>query len=638
MIDTVIVEVPNPRHPYGMRGVGETPVVPPLAAIANAVAAAMGVRFTDLPMSPPKVLAALEVGHGWRGWPGLEKAHSTDDGSGVSGQHPVVVPLPDGRRQYRGNGGIGDAALSSYQSLAFVHTQMFRIQALLNACARCLDVASAPAPDLVGARSSGHWSTMAASQRQAGRLAPNANRLLQNALGLDLTAFRGGDRIIRHLLPTTEEHASPVERGAVAPLAQGRGGQMLARAAVEAEGKSITGQDSGGPQTSLGQVFVEKQMFRVCLMIIALCHLMLLPQAAAQSPTTQPKELADPLLRGQSKADANAGTVTIMTQRVLDGPIMQAALDLSTLLDDGERFEKMRVLPIVARGKMQNLWDIIYLNGVDMGFLQADTLEVLKSDPQIEHIKSRVRYITVMFPEEITLVARSDIKSLQDLVGKKISINAKGTASNVTAPIIFRRLGIEAQLVSEESSVAIARLRSGDLAAHVFLLAKPARPILQLKGEGLHILPLPYSERFIDYYLPSKLTHQDYPNLVAPDEQVETIAVGQVLVAINVPENSLRYRKIARFVDAFFTRIDDLRKPGFLPQWKDVNIAAEVRGWTRFKAAQDWLDRRAKQEAMVKKDLRETFNSYLKKSGPTAAADKEKLFEEFLKWQREGKR
>jgi CO/xanthine dehydrogenase Mo-binding subunit len=60
MIDTVIVEVPNPRHPYGVRGVGETPIVPPMAAIANAVADATGVRFTDLPMSPPAVLKALD--------------------------------------------------------------------------------------------------------------------------------------------------------------------------------------------------------------------------------------------------------------------------------------------------------------------------------------------------------------------------------------------------------------------------------------------------------------------------------------------------------------------------------------------------------------------------------------------------
>ena len=60
MIDTVIVEVPNPTHPYGVRGVGETPIVPPMAAIANAVEGALGIRFTELPMSPPRVLKALD--------------------------------------------------------------------------------------------------------------------------------------------------------------------------------------------------------------------------------------------------------------------------------------------------------------------------------------------------------------------------------------------------------------------------------------------------------------------------------------------------------------------------------------------------------------------------------------------------
>ena len=60
MIDTVIVEVPNPRHPYGVRGVGETPIVPPMAAIANAVEHAIGIRFTELPMSPPRVLKAID--------------------------------------------------------------------------------------------------------------------------------------------------------------------------------------------------------------------------------------------------------------------------------------------------------------------------------------------------------------------------------------------------------------------------------------------------------------------------------------------------------------------------------------------------------------------------------------------------
>ena len=60
MIDTVIIEVPNPGHPYGVRGVGETSICPPLAAIANAVSAASGVRLRQLPMSPPRIVAALK--------------------------------------------------------------------------------------------------------------------------------------------------------------------------------------------------------------------------------------------------------------------------------------------------------------------------------------------------------------------------------------------------------------------------------------------------------------------------------------------------------------------------------------------------------------------------------------------------
>ena len=60
MIDTLIVEVPNPKHPYGVRGVGEPPLVPAPAAVAIAVENAIGKRMGDLPMSPPKVLAAME--------------------------------------------------------------------------------------------------------------------------------------------------------------------------------------------------------------------------------------------------------------------------------------------------------------------------------------------------------------------------------------------------------------------------------------------------------------------------------------------------------------------------------------------------------------------------------------------------
>jgi CO/xanthine dehydrogenase Mo-binding subunit len=61
MIDAILVEVANPRHPFGAKGVGEVPIVPPLAAVANAVRSAIGVRMTELPLSPPKIRAALDA-------------------------------------------------------------------------------------------------------------------------------------------------------------------------------------------------------------------------------------------------------------------------------------------------------------------------------------------------------------------------------------------------------------------------------------------------------------------------------------------------------------------------------------------------------------------------------------------------
>jgi CO/xanthine dehydrogenase Mo-binding subunit len=64
MIETILVEVPNPRHPFGVKGVGEPPIVPPMAAVANAMENATGVRMSSLPMSPPRVRAALDASEG----------------------------------------------------------------------------------------------------------------------------------------------------------------------------------------------------------------------------------------------------------------------------------------------------------------------------------------------------------------------------------------------------------------------------------------------------------------------------------------------------------------------------------------------------------------------------------------------
>jgi len=293
----------------------------------------------------------------------------------------------------------------------------------------------------------------------------------------------------------------------------------------------------------------------------------------------------------------------------------------------------------VARGKEQNLWDILYLKGVDAGFVQTDILSYLADDPRINSIKDRLRFICVMFPEEVHIIARNDIKSLQDLEGKKVSINARGTGSSVVGSLLFKRLGINAVLEHVDTNRAIARMKEGDLAAHINVLAKPARPVLRIKKEdGLHLLPIPHSDELAELYLPSSFTSEDYPELVPAGTEVQTISAGNVLAVFNWPEDHPRYKKVARFVNAFFDRFEELKQPGFHPKWKDVNLAANVAGWTRFKAAQDWLDKNAQGRPLTAAaaGTQQEFNAFVAQSGiassGAAANDNAALFEEFLKW------
>ena len=345
------------------------------------------------------------------------------------------------------------------------------------------------------------------------------------------------------------------------------------------------------------------------------------------------------LLKNQNKADANAGTVSIMTIRNIGGPFMVAAHNLSTLLDSGEQFEEMRIIPIIARGKVQNLWDILYLRGVDVGFVQTDILEYLKDDPRYNSIRNRIRYITLMFPEEVHVVARKEIKSLQDLEGKTVSINAKGTGSSVVGTLLFRRLGINANLINEDTSRAIAKMKKGEIHAHFNVLGKPARPVVRIKKEdGLHLLPVPYGSEVQDVYLPSKFTSEDYPNLVPEGVEIPTIAAGNVLAVFNWPESHERYQKVAKFVDAFFSKFELLKQPGFHPKWKEVNLAAQVPGWTRFQPAQEWLDKNpiAVPTPSNANQLKDEFSRFLSESGISAEIANTKemnlLFEKFLQW------
>jgi TRAP-type uncharacterized transport system substrate-binding protein len=189
------------------------------------------------------------------------------------------------------------------------------------------------------------------------------------------------------------------------------------------------------------------------------------------------------------------------------------------------------------------------------------------------------------------IFVRPEIRSLEDLKGKKVNFNTQGTAAAYSGPLIFSRLGLNVEKMFIPHQVAFEQMKRGEVSAVVFVTSKPVDAFLKGRWEpGFKFLPVEYDTRLEDYYLPSSIDATDYPNLVRQGERIATIAVPTVLVAYNWPQQSERYRRMARFVDYLFGRLDKLQSPGFDPKWKDVNLRANVPSLERFRPAQEWLD------------------------------------------------
>src|ERR1700716_2198312 len=135
----------------------------------------------------------------------------------------------------------------------------------------------------------------------------------------------------------------------------------------------------------------------------------------------------------------NANTVTLMSGTI-GGTYVQFAADLASVLDDGN---KLRVLPIVGRGSVQSVADILFLQGVDLGIVRADTLDYLEKKGFAKDIKRQFTYVTKLYNEEMYVIASKSVRSLADLNGKRVSVDLPNGGTYVTASIVFERLGIK---------------------------------------------------------------------------------------------------------------------------------------------------------------------------------------------------
>jgi uncharacterized protein len=353
---------------------------------------------------------------------------------------------------------------------------------------------------------------------------------------------------------------------------------------------------------------------------------------ALPAPPPEHAKITAPRTLRAMRERVNAGLVGFISEG-MDGSDLAEATELAASLDG---IRDLRILPIAGKGAFQNVTDVVFARGIDIGIIQSDVLAALKRNPPFPHVESFLQYITRLYDEEVHVLAAKGVNSTTDLASKKVNFGLSGSGTDMTASVIFERLGIKVDVTNFSQSVALEKLRRGEIAAMVYVAGKPSRLLGEIRpDEGLHFLPVAATTDLSESYTRTSLTAEDYPELIEAQRPVATVAVSCVLVAYNWPAGTERYRRVAHFVRAFFDRHRDLQTPQHHPKWRDIDIPAAVPGWTRFAPAEQWIRKAGlnRDEPSRHANVPETVPGVTKAVVDSQMRDT--LFREFVEYQKQ---
>ncbi len=290
----------------------------------------------------------------------------------------------------------------------------------------------------------------------------------------------------------------------------------------------------------------------------------------------------------QFRDAANKTTLGIISGNV-KGTYARFAYDMSSILDEDDI---LRIVPMLGRGSIQNMSDLLWLKGVDMAIVQSDVLAHYARDGAagVQNIRGVVRYITKLYNEEIHVLATEGIDSLQQLNGKKIAIGSRGSGTTMTSLMLLNSWNIEAETINLSSIETVAQLKSGDIDAAFMVSGKPTSTLKDVATEdNIHLIPVNLSPELEQLgYLSSVLESTDYPGIVAAESPVNTIAVGAVLAVYNWKSDHDKYRRLSLFSKRLLEQLDDVKqntaKDGgpYHPKWVQVDVKETIPSWTRF--------------------------------------------------------
>jgi uncharacterized protein len=329
-------------------------------------------------------------------------------------------------------------------------------------------------------------------------------------------------------------------------------------------------------------------------------------------------------VRHRLRDEMNNGLVGIVSEGT------DETVDMALVLTAQTEHDRLRLLPIAGAGASQNAEDVMLTRGIDFGIVQTDVLDQIKRNPPFPGVEKYLEYIAKLYDRQVQILAGPDIKSVDDLRGKKVNFGLRDSGTYTTATAIFRALGIEPGVTNLPHPLALDKLRRGEISALVYVGTKPSRLFQDIRpDENLHFLPI--TGNLPPNYASITITSNDYPELVSNDAPVKTVEVGTVLVAYNWPTNSGHYQRVSRFVQAFFDHLKDIQATR--PKWHPFDVTASVSGWTRFAPAEQWL----KKAGLTPEETKTTVVDLDAKQREPLFRDfaqREALFREFAAYQR----
>jgi TRAP-type uncharacterized transport system substrate-binding protein len=293
-------------------------------------------------------------------------------------------------------------------------------------------------------------------------------------------------------------------------------------------------------------------------------------------------------LQGPPRAQAEPLTIGMLAS----GPSeLQIAAGLARSLDHEN---SIRILPIVGKGPVQSLTDLLDIRGVDVALLPADTLDFVKRNGLMKEGDTKVAQLVKLYPLDIHVLVRGDIKSLEDLASRTVATGSVASDDYAASRLLLSDLAPQPRIMELDTDDAVQAVIDGKADAAVLVGRRPLAELKSIKPEsGLHLLSFSAPGDLAEVYSPALLTARDYPNLVAADTPVETVSTSLVMAVFDWKSSTAQYTKLRRLTEALFASIDEGTADA--PDATGLNLAASVPGWRRHGAAEEVLAARAEE-------------------------------------------